>query len=172
MSKLFYFLSICLICFAASCNSVSEEDQKLLKEAAEVHQKAVDIEQQVTPKLDALVQQKNQINIQGRALTTEETEFVKKVESLESSYAYWQENHVEVPGFEHSHGHEEHAGHDHDGEDHDHDHAGHDHDHGHGATLEVSASDMLIIQKEFMDSILSIQQRVEKLRIPEGPKLD
>lgn len=150
-----------LLFLSANCGSTSEEDQKLLKEAAAIHLEAVELEQQVKPKLDELIQQKNSINIQGRSLTAQELAFAQKVESIENSYAYWEENHVEVPG----HGHDGHEGH-------DHGHEGHNHDHGHDAKLEVSAADMLLIQKEFKDSILSIQQRIEQLKVPVRPKFD
>ena len=76
---------------------------------------------------------------------------IQKVDQLKESYGYWTENHVEVPGFDHAHDH----GHDH---SHNHDH------HHHGPGLEVSAADMLLIQKEFKDSIISIQKRILELK--------
>lgn len=150
MSLIPKLIIVSLFFLSANCGGTSEADQKLLQEAADIHQEAVKIEQQVRPKLDELVQQKNSINIQGRTLAPEEIAFVTKVEGIESSYAYWEENHIEVPGFEHDHS----------------AHEGHDHDHSHGSELKVSAADMLLIQKEFKDSILSIQQRVEQLKVP------
>ena len=56
-----------------------------------------------------------------------------------------------MPGLEHNHDHHDHAGH------------YHDHDHSHAAPLDVSGEDMLIIHKEFRDTLLSIQVRLEKL---------
>ena len=145
---------LCLLILTANCGGTSEEDQKLLEEAASIHQQAIEIEEKIKPKMEALIQRKNQINIQGRALTDAEIAFVEKVEQLQTSYDYWEENHVEVPGFEHDH-------HGHEGHD-------HDHDHDHGNQLKVTAADMLLIQKEFRDSISAIQQKVEKLKMPEG----
>lgn len=143
---LFGFTAI--IYLSSSCGGQHNHgDNQLLQQAADIHTEAIKIEKELRPKLQSLVQQKNTINIQGRALTEEETAFVNKVESIEASLKYWEENHVEVPGFEHGH-------------DHDHDHEGHDHSHDHGSKLEVAPQDMLLIQKEFRDSIVAIQKRV------------
>lgn len=156
MSLVSKILLLGLFVLAANCGGSSGEDQKLLEEAGQIHQQALEIEQKVKPRLEALIQEKNRINIQGRALTEAEIAFVNQVEALEKSYAFWEENHVEVPGFEHDH----------------HDHAGHDHSHDHKPGLDVTASDMLLIQQEFRDSITAIQARVEKLKIADQSKLD
>ena len=141
----------------SSQNQTNHGDNKVLQEAAEVHTEALKIEKEIQSKLEALQQRKNTINIQGRALTEAEIAFVNQVEALEASLRYWEENHVEVPGFEHNH--------DEEGHSHDHDH-GHNHDHNHEAKLEVAPTDMLIIQKEFRDSMLAMQKRVLALRLP------
>ena len=146
-----YLTKLIVLMLFLGFNSCGHQHQKgkaseLLKEAAMIHQEAINIEQALQPELQALIQRANGINIQGRALTEEEMAFVKAVENLRASYGYWEENHVEVPGFEHEHGHD------------------HDHDHHHGPGLEVSPADMLLIQKEFRDSILSIKERIEKLQ--------
>ena len=39
----------------------------------------------------------------------------------------------------------------------------HNHSHDHGTQLQVTADDMLIIQREFLDSIGYIQQRIHSL---------
>lgn len=129
-----------------ACNT-SQKENPQLKEAADVHLEAMQIEKQMKPQLAELVQLKNSINIQGRELTAEEIALVQQIEALEASYAFWEENHVEVPGHEH---------HDHD----DHDHDDHHHHH-HGPKLNLSPADMLLVQQEFRDSIRAIQQRVE-----------
>lgn len=125
-----------------ACNSAKKENPAL-KEAAETHEQAIQIEKQVAPQLEELIQIKNSINIQGRALTQEEQTLVQEIENIEASYTYWEENHVEVPGYEY-----------------DHDHEGHEHEHG-KAKLELTPEDMIQVQREFRDSIVSIQQRVD-----------
>jgi ABC-type Zn2+ transport system substrate-binding protein/surface adhesin len=144
-----------LVSLMIACQS-SETTDAALEEAGRIHMEAVELDKNVHPKVDAAIERKNQLAVQGRELTEAERQFIQQVESIENSYAYWEENHVEVPGFEHD-------DHDH---DHDHhDHAGHDHDHSHAAPLDVTPADMLIIQQEFRDTLLSIQARLEQLDI-------
>ncbi len=138
-----------------SCGGTSAED-KILHQAADLHNEAMQIKKEINPTLEELRQLKNGIQVQGRELTSAEINFTKKVERLESSLQYWEENHIEVPGFEH----------------HDHDHSGHDHshDHSHGSTgYQLPASDLLIIQQEFRDSINSIKHRLKYL-LDHAPK--
>lgn len=126
----------------AACGS-SQKDKAILEEAGEVHTEAMEIEQNIKPQLEELAQLKNSINVQGRALTPEEIKLVERIGSIQNSYAYWETHHMEVPGHEHDH------------QDHAH------HDHNHGAKLELSPQDMLSVQREFRDSIISIRERVE-----------
>ena len=62
---------------------------------------------------------------------------------LESRLNTWDENLIEVPGFEHDH-------------DHGHDH-GHHHHH-HGPQMELLPEDMLIVQQELLDSVRMIKE--------------
>ncbi len=133
-----------LILLIAACKS-TPKDNPALQEAARIHAEAAQIEQALQPQLKELIQRKNSINIQGRALTEEEIAFVEKVNAIENSYTYWEENHVEVPGYEHQH------------EENHHDH------HHHKENLHLSPADMLSVQKEFRDSIVTLQQRVIEL---------
>ena len=43
----------------------------------------------VNPKIDSLIQLRNNINVQGQALTTEEIQTVAKVDSLEQLFEQW-----------------------------------------------------------------------------------
>ncbi len=121
-----------------SCN-ISRKESPELQEAAKVHTQAIKIEKELKPQLEQLIQIKNSINVQGRALTSQELALVTQIESIEHSYAFWEEHHVEVPGHIHHH---------------DHAH------HNHGAKLELAPADMLAVQREFRDSIVAIRQRV------------
>ena len=132
-------------------SSGSSEKDEQLKAAAELHQKAIDIDKAVRPGIEALKQQTNDLQKQGRALSEQEIAFTKAVNKLQQRYNFWDKNHVEVPGYEHEHHH------DHDGHDHGH------HHHDHGPSLELSPADMLIVQQEFLDSIKAIQQTVVAL---------
>ena len=131
-----------------SCGDSNNKDQ-LMKEALDIHNQTMAMEKEILPKLEELEQAKNSINIQGRALTDEEKAFVRKVELLNLSLEHWQENHIEVPGAEH-------------------DHTGHDHNHG--PKVEFTPEDMLIIQKEFKDSMMAIKARLEAISLPGNAK--
>ena len=138
-------LSIVLISLFACVSAEQQKETQLLEEAAKVHKEAMDIENDLKDDLEALIQKANGINVKGRALEPEEIRLVEQINQLQASYRYWEENHIEVPGHDL----------------HDHNHHGHNHDHV--AATEYSAKDMLLIQKEFRDSILSIKKRVESL---------
>ena len=133
-----------LLGFLSMVACQSSTPDQALQEAADLHNKAIQVEKKVKPQMDQLSQLKNALAVQQRTLTESEQSFVDYVTQIETLYRYWEENHVEVPGY----GHE---GHDH------HDHA-HDHDHDHGPALELSSEDMLIVQREFRDSILQIEK--------------
>lgn len=140
--KYIFFISLI---FVACDSSTNKADEKILQEATQIHLDAVKIEKELKPKFDQLIQKKNQLVLQGRELTDAENIFIAKMNQIQASYDYWEKNHVEVEGGDHDH----------------HDH----HDHDHGSELNVLPADMLIIQKEFRDSILSIKERMEKIAI-------
>ncbi|MCB0640857.1 MAG: hypothetical protein KDC44_04420 [Phaeodactylibacter sp.] len=139
------FILILLSGIFLSCGHSGSPKTEQLYKAAALHQQAIDIDEAVQKELDQLISLKNQINVQARSLSPEEMAFVASVEQLQQRHAYWEENHVEVPGFEHE-GHE-----------------GHDHHH-HGPGLELTPADQLIVQQEFVDSILAILNAVQKVK--------
>ena len=145
---------IFLIASIQACGGESKEN-KILHKAADLHMEAVQIKKEIEPKLEELKQLGNSIQIQGRALTQEEIDFSKAVNAIEGRLKYWNENHVEVPGFEHA------------GEDHE--SHNHEHNHDHGTQLNLPAPDILILQKELRDSIIRIQRSIEGLLV-KAPK--
>ncbi len=142
MQKLI-FKNILLILFfnslIFSCNSNSVNDPQLV-EAAAIHEEALKIGEDVQPLIKELVQRRNSLSIQGRALTQEEQNFVDRIYALESSFENWKNNHIEVPGANHT-----------------------GHNHENGSKLNLPPSEMLSMQKGFKDSILVIKERAEKL---------
>ena len=100
----------------------------ILEEAFGLHQEAIAVNKAIREKLQSVEANDSLMNNIRKRLQT------------------WEENLVEVPGFEH---------------DHDHSHGGHHHHHDHGNELEVTPADMKIIQQEFLDSIQVIKQEVE-----------
>ena len=140
-------IAACLL-FLMACGGESKE-HKILHQAADIHMEAVKIKKDLEPKLEELRQRSNSIQIQGRALTPEEIAFTDAVSTLEGRVQFWDENHVEVPGFDHDdHGHAEHN---------------HDHSHDHGPALNLPAEDILLIQQELQDSIKAIFATAELL---------
>ena len=129
-------LFICLVLLFVGCSN-SKQPDPLLEEANEYHLKAMAVYKEVVEKIE-------KETIDSTALA-----------QLQDRLKTWDNNLIEVPGFEHTHDH----GHDHDHDDHDHDHEGHDHDHG--APVKVTPEHMRNIQKEFLDSIQVIQKDLE-----------
>lgn len=151
---LFFAISLAISACGPSSSSNNEvdKDNPLLKEAAAIHNESIKVEAELKPQIEALKQVQNQLNVQGRELTEEELNLSTKVDGLMNSLSFLEENHIEVPGF----GHDDHEGHDHSGHD-------HDHDHDHSAPLDLSPEEMLAVQKEFRDSVMSLKARVETI---------
>ncbi len=150
-------LLLLIALFGIVACGTDEQAEAQMQQAAAIHAESVELEQEIKPQLETLVQAKNSINVQGRALTPKEQLFVKKVEQLEQTYHFWEDNHIGVPGYESEHEHEH---------EHDHDH-NHDHDHDHGASIELSPQDMLLIQQEFKDTLVALQQGIQTIAMPE-----
>lgn len=135
-------LSFSIILF--SCSSSKTTDNEDMQKAFKIHTESSQIEEALKPKLDQLVQIKNSTNIVGRALTPAEIETVEKIEKIETSLKFWQENLPDVPGFEHEH-------------------KAHEGPCNHGPKLELMPEDWVRVQQEFKDSILVIKSRVEEV---------
>lgn len=88
----FFLLSIMMM----GCNSQSANDPRW-KEAAAIQQKALDMGQEVAPQLESLVQRRNSLSVQGRALSKEEQGFIDRVYALEEQYNQWKADVAEIP---------------------------------------------------------------------------
>ena len=137
--KMKSFNLILIIFLISGCTSNNE---KILLEASEIHDQSLEIEKEVNSKFDSLKQTSNSINIQGRALTEEEIKFTREVELLGLSLDYWQENHLEVPSSDQLNKKDEN-------------------------TVYFSAQDILMIQKEFNDSLVALRARLNKVKMPQ-----
>lgn len=136
----------------ASCNgsSSSATADPLLQEAFDYHMEAMSVEKNVKEKLETIRSKKNNIQIQGRALTEDEMTFLDAANRMQSVYEIWTDNRVEVPGFEHAH---------------DHSHEGHDHHHHHHGNNDVKLTpqQMMEVQKESLQDIKNILTKIEEL---------
>ena len=114
--------------FFSSCFGGHKHDP-ILTEAFEIHNQSLAISKEARNALDKIT----------------DADLIKL--QFESRLAQWNENIIEVPGFEHHH-------------DHNHDHGHHHHNH---STLELLPTDMLRVQKEFLDSIRIIHTEIQNL---------
>ncbi len=131
-----------------NCSQVDPEAQKMLKEANDIHNEAVKVENALKEKMADF--ESIQTNLAAKVEAVADSAaaapiqaVIKELSSIKDAYGLWSESVVEVPGQEHNHDH----GHDH---DHDHDHA---HDH---SVDDMSAADMLTYQKELKSGIEEI----------------
>lgn len=129
-----------------NCNQVDPAAQKMLKEANDIHNEAVKVENAVKEKMADL--ESIQANLAAKAEAAADSEAAEPIQAviaelsgIQSAYGLWSESVVEVPGQEHNHDH---------GHDHDHDHA---HDH---SLDDMSPADMLTYQKELKSGIEEI----------------
>ena len=83
--KYFFFISLT---FVACQSSISEEDKKILNEAAQIHLAAIKIEKELKPQFDQLIQKKNQLVTKGEELTDAENIFIAKVDQIQASYDF------------------------------------------------------------------------------------
>ena len=125
MNKLISGGILWAVILAAGCGSHPTDPQ--LEQAFQFHQQAIDVNKAIQEQLQSADQ------------------YDPKTNALRQRLAVWEENLVEVPGFEHEH-----------------DHGGaHHHHHHHNSGPEVTPEHMLNIQKEFLDSIRAIQEDLQ-----------
>lgn len=115
-------LTILLLFIMISC-SHSHKSNPLLQEAFILHEQSLETAQEVE-KMILNLPDTNRYRLQ-----------------IESRLANWNENLIEVPGFEHDHSH-------------------HDHDHSHRPPLELTPEDMLMVQKELLDSVRTMRDEL------------
>jgi hypothetical protein len=118
-----------------NCGGTSKEDEKLLKAAAAIHNAAFDLAGELEAKLGQL---------KGDTLLVSDS-----VNALLGDIEKWESEMVEVPGNE-THG--EHA----EGET-------HHHHHEHGKALEMTPSQLLVVQQEMKTQLDAIAVRVSSL---------
>lgn len=108
LKSFIFFISLSIL--LTSCFNQAKNDP-LLKEAFEFHTQAMDVEKNTNLVMDNLLNRKNSIQVQGKALSEDDMGFIDAVNRVESLLTSWKDNRVEVPGFEHGHdGHKHHAG--------------------------------------------------------------
>ncbi len=127
-----------------SCGDSKQKSEEL-EQAFKLHEEAVKIRSQMG---DQMAQLKS--NTDSLFVATHTSDLNAISQSLEA----WDEQLVEVPGFEHDH---DHSGHDH--SDHDHDH---DHDHHH--EQELTPKQHLEVQQQLLDDIKAIAEKIDTIK--------
>lgn len=73
-----------IVCTAAACND------KTGIQIQAIFTRNMELEKETAPKVDALLQIRNNINVQGRALTEEEISLVEEIGAMEQRWLDWQ----------------------------------------------------------------------------------
>lgn len=126
----------------AACGGRTSADEATLKEAGQIHLQASEVQERLEPLVDSLVALKTSLATRA---TPEAQAAVAGIDSATKRFEAWEESVVEVPGQEHAHDHAE-------GESH--------HHHDHKSAPQVTASEMLEIQKELKANIEKIDAEV------------
>ena len=133
-----WLLMVPLLIFAASCGTNKKVDEDLQK-AYELHEKSVGIRSRVDVKIHSLFDRGDSIAVIGK---------VHLLDSIKSALSTWDEQMIEVPGFEDEH---DHSGHD---------HTGHDHNH---SKVELTPVQHLEVQQHLLEEIQAIANKLDKL---------
>lgn len=129
------YLIITSMLWITACGDSSKKDAELLNEASLLHNEAVAIASDIQAHLNQL--------------ESDSTISVDSLKVWKQLLTQWNEELVEIPGNDHEHDHC-------DGHDHDHDH------HHHQPADQVTAAEMLLIQRDMKERIEQISYRIKK----------
>lgn len=132
---------LALTLLTAACGGNSA-DEATLKEAGQIHLQASAVQERIEPLMDSLASLKTQL---AARQTPAAQAALADIDSVTKRFEEWEETAVEVPGQEHAHEHGE-------GE--------HHHHHEHKPAPQVTAAEMLDIQKELKTNIEKIDRDV------------
>ncbi len=143
-----FFILILGIVALSSCGD-KMKNNKDLRQAFEFHQEAVKVRQTAKEKMAQLqaIQDSLFLATHGEDLQT-----------ISRSLNAWDEQLVEVPGFEEEHDHSDHDHSDHDHSDHDH------HHHHHDEAPELTPEQHLGVQQHLLNEIKAIVERIDNLK--------
>ncbi|WKN44175.1 hypothetical protein [Tunicatimonas pelagia] len=136
-------LTLGMTSLVVACGDSKKTDENL-QQAFELHQEAVEIRQMADKQIDQLKANEDSLFVNT---------YTADLESISRSLKEWDEQLVEVPGFEHDH-------------DHDHDHSGHDHDHDHdhGEQTKLTPEQHLQVQQHLLEEIKAIAEEVNQVK--------
>ncbi|WP_422080141.1 hypothetical protein [Ulvibacterium sp.] len=134
-------LGILALSFACGDKKQKGED---LQQAFELHQEAIEIRQMTQDQVAHLKANTDSLFVKM---------YTKDLQSISRSLEAWDEQLVEVPGFEEEH---DHSGHDHSGHDHDH--------HHHDAHPELTPKQHLEVQQHLLEEIKAIAIKIDNIK--------
>ncbi len=133
----------------AGCNSGEKVDEDL-QTAFKIHEEAVEVRKKIADQINTFKENTDSLFVES---------YKSDLDSIRLLLEAWDDQLVEVPGFDHEHDHSDHDDeHDHSGHDHD-----HDHDHDHENTPELSPEQHLEVQKHLLSQIKLIAEYVSQL---------
>ncbi len=93
-----YFFSFMLIIFAwmQACSPHSKTHEQVVNESDKINLEIQTALDELNPKLESLIQLRNSISVQGRALSDTEIKFVDKVETIMGGFDSWKEKYFEA----------------------------------------------------------------------------
>ncbi|WP_299537191.1 hypothetical protein [Ulvibacterium sp.] len=133
------FLGILALSTACGDKKQANED---LQQAFELHKEAVKIRQMMQDQMTQLKANMDSLFVETHS---------KDLNSISSALEAWDEQLVEVPGFEEEH---DHSGHDHD----------HDHDHHHDNHPELTPKQHLEVQQHLLEEIKEIAVKIDDIK--------
>lgn len=134
------FFTLSLMALAVACGGKKEPNEDL-QQAFKLHQEAVNIYNQAGEQLAKLMANGDSLFIKANQ---------QDLDSISRSLKAWNEQLVEVPGFEEAH---DHSGHDHSG-----------HDHHHAKQPELTPQQHLQVQQHLLQEIRAIEKRIDQIK--------
>jgi hypothetical protein len=141
MNQIYALLAVLLI---LGCTQNRVQEDNLMSQVVVVHEEMLEIERQFKPTYVRLTNLKNVLLQQTTPLSEREMMLVKKVESIEKNYEFWVKHHSEISARLANVDEPEQS-------------------QGVSVSTNYEPADMLEIQQEFMDNLLSIQKRLKLL---------
>ncbi len=130
-----------IIALSSACGD--KQMNKDLQQAFELHKEAIKIRQMAQDQMAKLQANKDSLFVET---------YTKDLQSISSSLEAWDEQLVEVPGFEEEHDHS------------DHDHSDHDHHHHHDEQQELTPKQHLEVQQHLLEEIQAIAEKVNNIK--------
>ena len=126
-----------LIVLSVACGNQKKTNEDL-QQAFKLHQEAMNVRDQTVDQLAKLTANEDSLFVKT---------YKKDLDSISRALEAWDEQLVEVPGFED-----------------DHDHSGHDHDHDHDEQPDMTPEQHLEVQQYMLQQIRAIEKSINQIK--------